>query len=106
MRPSAYVDTMDVDVAKTPAQRAYDGGPSPTSVPRMTDNPPPPSRKPSGESPLLSPRSALILLLAVCSGVAVAALAMMAGRTLPEAGLAGLLTTGTSAIGFNTVIGP
>jgi hypothetical protein len=60
----------------------------------------------TGKPPLLSPRSALILLLAICSGLVVGALTKMAGKSVAEAVLAGLVATGTSAIGFNSVIGP
>jgi ABC-type antimicrobial peptide transport system permease subunit len=47
----------------------------------------------------------LILLLAVCTGLAVGVLTAMAHKGLPEAVLAGILASGSSAVVFNTIIG-
>ena len=56
--------------------------------------------------PLLSIRTALILLLGVLCGAAVAALTALAERNLTTAGLAGLATTGGAIAFFHKVIGP
>jgi hypothetical protein len=55
---------------------------------------------------LLSTRSALILLLGACAGTAVGVLTALAGRSVAEAVLAGLVAAGTSVVGFNSLVGP
>jgi hypothetical protein len=55
--------------------------------------------------PLLSPRSALILLIAVCCGIGVGVLTRAAGKSTPEAVVAGLFATGSVTVACNTLIG-
>ncbi len=61
--------------------------------------------KPSS-SPLLSVRTALILLLGVLCGATVTTLTILAERNLTAAVLAGLAATGSALAFFHKVIGP
>lgn len=56
--------------------------------------------------PLLSVRTALILLLGVQCGVAVTTLTALAERNLTAAALAGLAATGGAIAFFHKIIGP
>lgn len=57
-------------------------------------------------SPVLSVRSAVILLLAVLAGIGGAALTVMAGEVPPKAVLTGFAAAGGAAVLFNMLIGP
>jgi len=56
--------------------------------------------------PLLSIRTALIFLLGVLCGTAVAALTALTQRNLTEAALAGLTATGSAIVFFHKAIDP
>jgi hypothetical protein len=56
--------------------------------------------------PLLSVRTALILLLGLLCGAAVTALAAITERNLTTAVLAGLTTVGSAIAFFHKIIGP
>ncbi|WP_199583203.1 hypothetical protein [Streptomyces sp. DSM 110735] len=56
------------------------------------------------EKPLLTARSALVLLLAVLSGAAVAALSLAAGEGVPRSALAGLGAVAPAVPFFNRLI--
>jgi hypothetical protein len=60
----------------------------------------------SSPPPLLSVRTALILLLGVLCGAAVATLTALAERNLITAGLAALAAAGAAIAFFHKVIGP
>jgi len=57
-------------------------------------------------APVLSLRSAVILLLAVLAGIGAAVLAIMAGEVPPKAVLAGFAAAGGATVLFNTLIEP
>ncbi|GAA2333373.1 hypothetical protein OKJ48_23830 [Streptomyces kunmingensis] len=56
------------------------------------------------ERPLLTTRATLVLLLAILSGAAAAALSWWAGEGLARSVLAGLATTGLAVSFFNRLI--
>jgi hypothetical protein len=65
-------------------------------MPRPRSSEPPP--------PLLSTRTALVLLLALITGAIAATLTLLAGRSPAEAALAGLAATGASVTCFHKLI--
>jgi hypothetical protein len=62
-------------------------------------------KSPAKPPPLLSPRSALIFLIAVCCGLGVGVLTKTAGKSTPEAVLAGLFAAGSVTVACNAMIG-
>ena len=56
--------------------------------------------------PLLSIRTALVLLLGVLCGAAIATLTAFTQRNFTQAALAGLTATGSAIVFFHKVIGP
>lgn len=59
----------------------------------------------SGQAPLLSLRSAFVLLLGVLSGVAAGGLTFLSGNGPASSVLTGLCATGTAIAFFNAIIG-
>jgi hypothetical protein len=74
--------------------------------PATTRSDPTMSRRQSGEppTPLLSTRTALVLLLALITGAATTTLTLLAGRHPAEAVLAGLAATGAAVTCFHNLI--
>ncbi|WP_320068351.1 hypothetical protein [Micromonospora sp. RTGN7] len=60
----------------------------------------------SRPKPLLTQRSALILMTAACCGVVVGVLTAMSEVSEPTAILAGLAAGGSATVGLNSLIGP
>ncbi|MEU9607872.1 hypothetical protein [Streptomyces sp. NPDC048057] len=58
------------------------------------------------ERPLLSPRSALVLLLAVLAGVGAGVLAALAGEGTARSVLCGLAAAGVAVPFFNGLVAP
>lgn len=68
------------------------------------DPPSTPEPAPAGKSALLSQRTALILFIAVVSGIGVGVLTFFAEKSLPKAALAGVIAVGGCTVGLHNLI--
>ncbi|GAA2331277.1 hypothetical protein GCM10010246_13040 [Streptomyces cuspidosporus] len=75
---------------------------SPTST--HPDPPSTPEPAPAGKLALLSQRTALILFIAVVSGIGVGVLTFFAEKSYPKAVLAGVIAAGGCTVGLHNLI--